>query len=158
MTLEIIKTIKEATTDGLVSEGLKRPQSPSNSSFSPKPIFPRESLEKTSVRVRSHDGSDPILLSCFAIKLCFTVVGAGQQNLVQFKSTVSDCPDYRGLCSKILEHYHPTLDDCFSICVLLPEGLTSIKTDRDWRIALLLLKDAKWMNEKMTVLVKIDSI
>lgn len=158
MILEIIETIKEANTDGVFSEGLKSPEAPPNSSFSPNPILPTESLEKTSIRVRSHDGSDPILLSCRAIKLRFTVVAAGQRNLVQFRSTIGDCPDYRGLCSKILEHYHPTIDDCFSIWVLLPEGLMSIQTDREWRIAMLLLKDARWMNEKMTVVVRIDSI
>lgn len=158
MILEIIETIKEANTDDLSPEGLRSPQTPLNSAFNPKSIFPMEPLEKTSIRVRSHDSSDPILISCGAIKLRFTVVAAGQQNLVHFKSTVNDCPDYRGLRSQILEHYHPTVDDYFSICVLLPEGLTSIQTDQEWRIALLLLKDAKWMNEKLTVMVKVDSI
>ena len=149
--LEIIETIKEANADA-DSDGLS--SEPLNSSFSPPPIFPTEPLKKTSIRVRSQDESDPILLACRTMKLRFTVVAADQRNLVDFKSTVSDCPDYRGLCSKILQHYHPPVDDCFSIRVLLPDGLTPIQTDREWRIALLLLKDATWMKDKMTVVVQ----
>lgn len=150
--LEIIETIKEANADADAdADGLS--SEPVNSSFNPQPIFPTESLEKTSIRVRSHDESDPILLSCRTIKLRFTVVAADQRNLVHFKSTVSDCPDYRGLCSKILQHYHPPVDD-FCIRVLLPDGLTPIQTDHEWRIAKMLLKDATWMKDKMTVVVQ----
>lgn len=157
MVLEIIETIKEANTHGFSSGALKSPRG-FNSSLSPKPIFPTESLKKTSIRVRSHDDADSILISCHAIKLRFTVVAADQRNLVRFKSTVSECLDYRGLCSKILEHYHSAVDDCFSIWVHLPEGLMSIQTDQEWRIALLLLKDAKWMNDKMTIVVEVNSV
>lgn len=89
------------------------------------------------------------------LQLHINILKAAQRVVPRFDLPAAHCPDMQTLYSRLLEQGQPVRPDPLRISVLLPAGLTPVRSDAEWMGALVAARAVDWLDGELRVVVEV---